>query len=202
MVSLLYEIANWKHQQDIPPHSIMIPTANSATRRSLLHQQQRQQQQQQQHEQQPNTSTDEVMLASPVSLSYGSESDISLSDDDDESDDDMLLSLSSDSLPKTNNGSDGSLRFYGQRLGTGAIQKKRTGHNVRLQEAHRLEMLKRRLCDLETRNQHLKLKEMTLEKQRDAVAAKEYEDRQRVHQLEEQLKALKESLLTCAYTDK
>ena len=199
MVSLLYEIANWKHQQAIPPHSIMIPTANSATRRSLLHHHHQQQQQQQQ--QQPNTSADEVMLASPVSISYGSESDISLSDDD-ESDDDMLLSLSSDSLPKIDNGNGGSLRFYDQRLGTGAIKKKRTGHNVRLQEAHRFEMLKRRLCDLETRNQHLKLKEMTLEKQRDAVAAKEYEDRQRVHQLEEQLKALKESLLTCAYTDK
>lgn len=195
MVSLLYEITEFKHQQTIP-HSIMIPSANNITSQSLLHQQQ----------QQPNTSVDEALLASPISLSYDSESDISLLDDDDESDDNddaILLSLSSsNSLSSTNNECGSSLRFYGQRLGSNVIQKRRTGRSVRLQEAHRLQMLKRRLCELETRNQCLKLKEMTLEEQRDAVAAKEYQDRQRVHQLEEQLKALKESLLTCACTDK
>ncbi|KAJ8663712.1 hypothetical protein O0I10_000961 [Lichtheimia ornata] len=203
MVSLLYDIKDWKHQQTIP-HSIMIPSANNTTttsRWSLLHQQQQQQQQQQQ----PNTSMDDATLASPISISYDSESYISLSDDE-ESDDEMLLLplSSSSSLTKCDdNGCGGSLRFYGQRLGgAGAIQKRRTSRNARLQEAHRFEMLKRRLCELETRNQRLKVKEMTLEEQRDAVAAKEYEDRQRVLQLEEQLKALKESLLTCAYTDK
>ncbi|KAI9313745.1 hypothetical protein BX666DRAFT_1879981 [Dichotomocladium elegans] len=150
-----------------------------------------------QHDDMVFTVEEESHDESDSSISDSQEASLTTDDDEDEDDEDDVDELLLPEPPlalQTGNRGPLPLQSYHTRLHREYSHKRPSSRWLRLQEVHRLGMLKRRIYDLQARNGELKHKVSTLQVQRDAVALQELQDRERLRQLEEQLAALRHSL--------